>query len=139
MLTTDENYQFNTRLQINNFPETHTQEMIRAICKVFGTVKTIELVTDPIADCFKGTVNVEFSTEAEAKRAQSAMMGLKIDNCVLFVKKLSSIGHPGASDCGEVFKQLIDDKPTSCLCIKNLFCLEEMKERIDYKELEFDV
>jgi len=102
-------------------------------------VKTIELVLDPVSNTFKGTVNVEFQTEAEAKRAHSSMMGLKIEDCVLFVKKLTSIGQAGMSDCGEVFKQLIDDKPTKCLCIKNIVEIDEIEERIDYKELEYDV
>lgn len=83
-------------------------------------------------------MNVEFSTEMEAKRAQSSMMGLKIEDSILEVKKLQSAeGIPSAD--GEIFKQLIEDKPTTCLCIKNLVKLEEIDSRIDYKELEFDV
>jgi hypothetical protein len=38
-----------------------------------------------------------------------------------------------------MFKQLIEDKPTCCLCLKNIVVQSEIESRIDYKELEFDV
>jgi hypothetical protein len=40
---------------------------------------------------------------------------------------------------GEMFKLLIEDKPTTCLCLQNIVKSEEIESRIDYKELEFDV
>ena len=40
---------------------------------------------------------------------------------------------------GEIFKALIEDTPTPCLCLKNLVKAEEIDSRIEYKELEFDV
>ena len=129
----------NTKLEIANFPETHTLHMIQEICNVFGQVKTIDMVKDPITSEFKGTVHVEFTTEAEAKNANSQMMGLKIDDQILFVKKITSISAPTQDGTGEMFKALIEDKPTKCLCLKNLVRLEEIEERIDYKELELDV
>jgi hypothetical protein len=39
----------------------------------------------------------------------------------------------------EIFRQIIDDKPTSCLVLKNLVSLQENHEPEDFKELEFDV
>jgi len=42
--------------------------MVRKICEVFGQVKTVELIKDATGR-FRGIVNVEFSTEMEAKRA----------------------------------------------------------------------
>ena len=130
---------FNTKLEINNFPETHTKDMILKICDVFGQVKNIDMIKDPITSEFKGTVHVEFSTEAEAKNANSNMMGLKIENKHIFIKKITSISAPTKEGTGEVFKALIEDKPTKCLCLKNLVDLDEIEERIDYKELEFDI
>lgn len=67
------------------------------------------------------------------------MMGLKIEDQVLYVKKITSISAPTQEGSGEVFKALIEDKPTMCLCLKNVVNLDEIEERIDYKELEFDI
>ena len=129
----------NTKLEINNFPETHSLDMIQKICEVFGNVKHIDMIKDPLTSQFKGTVHIEFSNEMEAKKAHSSMMGLKIEEQVLFVKKITSISAPTQDGSGEVFKALIEDKPTSCLCLRNLVKLGEIEERIDYKELEYDV
>lgn len=111
--------------------------MVRKICEVFGQVKTVELMKDATGR-FRGIVNVEFSTEMEAKRAQSSMMGFKIEDCILEVKKLQSFEGVQSAD-GEIFKQLIEDRPTTCLCIKGIVRVEEIDSRIDYKELEFDI
>ena len=113
--------------------------MIQKICEVFGNVKNIDIIKDPITSEFKGTVHVEFLTEAEAKNAYSSMMGLKIEDQILFVKKITSISAPTQEGSGEVFKALIEDKPTKCLCLKNVVNLDEIEERMDYKELEFDI
>ena len=129
----------NTKLEIINFPNTHTLSMIQKICEVFGNVKNIDIIKDPITSEFKGTVHVEFLTEAEAKNAYSSMMGLKIEDQILFVKKITSISAPTQEGSGEVFKALIEDKPTKCLCLKNVVNLDEIEERMDYKELEFDI
>jgi hypothetical protein len=43
--------------------------MILKICEVFGNVKNIEYMRDQHNERFIGVVNVEFSTELEAKRA----------------------------------------------------------------------
>ena len=43
------------------------------------------------------------------------------------------------TDTGEVFRQLLDDKPTLCILMKNLVKPEGLENRIDYKELEFDL
>ena len=129
----------NTKLEIVNFPITHSLSMIQKICEVFGTVKNIDLIKDPLTSEFKGTVHVEFTTESEAKAAHSSMIGLRIEDQVLYVKKLTSISAPTQEGSGEVFKALIEDKPTKCLCLKNVVNLDEIEERIDYKELEFDI
>lgn len=39
----------------------------------------------------------------------------------------------------EVFKQIIEDKPTRCLVMKNMVSLQENHEPEDFKELEFDI
>ena len=113
--------------------------MIQKICEVFGNVKHMDIIKDPLTSKFKGTVHIEFSNEMEAKKAHSNMMGLKIEDKILFVKKITSISAPTTNGNGEVFKALIEDKPTACLCLKNVVKIEEIEERIDYKELEFDV
>lgn len=129
----------NTKLEIVNFPTTHTLEMITKICEVFGLIKNIDLIKDPLTSEFKGTVHVEFSTEAEARNALSSMMSLKIEGQVLYVKKITSISAPTQDGTGEVFKALLEDQPTRCLCLKNVVEPDEIEERFDYLELEFDI
>ena len=38
-----------------------------------------------------------------------------------------------------MFRQLLDDKPTLCLMLKNVIPPEGLAHRIDFKELEFDI
>jgi hypothetical protein len=79
--------------------------MIRKICEVFGCVKDVELVYDPHTDRFTGIVNVEFSSENEAKRASSAMMGLSVGDCVLDVRKIAAQeGQSSGAADGEMFR-----------------------------------
>lgn len=44
----------NTKLMINNFPSTHTKDMIQQICEVFGKVKSVDLLKDPATGEFRG-------------------------------------------------------------------------------------
>mmetsp|Transcript_34327 Transcript_34327/g.33537 ORF Transcript_34327/g.33537 Transcript_34327/m.33537 type:complete len:144 (+) Transcript_34327:812-1243(+) len=67
------------------------------------------------------------------------MMGLKVGESVLFVKRLTTISAPTTSVDGEVFKSLIEDKPTTCLVLRNCVKLDEMDQREDYKELEQEI
>ena len=121
---------------VSNFPVTHTKDMIRKIADVFGKVKNVDILRDTATGEFKGTVNIEYETELDAKRGQNGMMGLKVEDQILFVKRLTTISAPTANLEGEVFKSLIEDKPTSCLMLKNCVKLDEMTERDDFKDLE---
>ena len=66
------------------------------------------------------------------------MMGLKVGEGLLYVKRLTTISAPTANLDGEMFKALLDDSPTPCLQLKNIVVKEEL-EREDYKELEESV
>ena len=44
----------NTKLQITNFPPSHSKEMIMKICSVFGKVKALDMLKDPATGEFKG-------------------------------------------------------------------------------------
>jgi len=79
---------------------------------------------------------VEYTSELETKKALSGLMGLKVEDCVLFVKRLTTITAPSTNLDGEVFKSLIEDKATSCLVLKNLVKMEEIDSRDEYKDLE---
>jgi len=96
---------------------------------------------------FTGNILALYSSSIDAKRALHGMTGLKVEDSVLLTKKLSgnqSIGQ-GAGGVDqqvgeeEVFQALIEDRATKVLCLKNVVDLEEIKARMDYKELEFDV
>ena len=87
---------------------------------------------------------VEFETEMEAKQGYNGMMGFKFsmknNEYVLYVKRLQSIAAPtNPYGEGEVFKSLIEDKPTKCLVLRGSVAKEEIETREDYKEIEFYV
>ena len=69
----------NTKLMVDNFPATHTKEMISKICQVFGKVKSIDLLKDPSTGEFRGQVHVEYETEQDAKKGYNGMLGLKVE------------------------------------------------------------
>ncbi len=129
----------NTKLLVINFPSTHTKDMIMKICEVFGKVKSIDLLKDPATGEFKGQIHVEYIDEVEAKKGHTGMMGLKVGEGVLYVKRLTTLATPAASVEGEMFKALLDDIPTTCLMMRNLVVKEEIESREDYKELEASV
>jgi RNA recognition motif-containing protein len=116
---------------------TYSETMVRKICEVFGTINKLDMQNDTNGR-FRGIINIEFSSEVEAKRAQSAMMGFKVEDSILDSRKICSFEGVQSVD-GEIFKSLIEDKPTTCLCLKSIVKQEEIESRIDYKELEFDV
>lgn len=113
--------------------------MIYKICEVFGKVKTLDLLKDPATGEFKGQIHVEYNDEIDAKKAHTGLMGFKMDQALLFVKRLTTITAPTANLDGEMFKALLDDSPTPCLQLKNLVVKDELKQREDYKELEESV
>lgn len=73
------------------------------------------------------------------------MTGLEVGKNILYVKKVQApteeenpdILEQGANE--EVFRQIIEDKATPCLVIKNLVSLAENHQPEDFKELEFDI
>lgn len=129
----------NTKLMVTNFPSEYSKESINKICEVFGKIKHIDILKDPATGEFKGHIHVEYETEMDAKKGFAGMMGLKVEDNVLFVKRMTTINAPTASMEGEVFKSLIEDKPTPCLIMRNVVKIEEIESRDDYKELEYDV
>eukprot|EP00349_Pseudokeronopsis_sp_Brazil_P002404 CAMPEP_0202956210 /NCGR_PEP_ID=MMETSP1396-20130829/742_1 /ASSEMBLY_ACC=CAM_ASM_000872 /TAXON_ID= /ORGANISM="Pseudokeronopsis sp., Strain Brazil" /LENGTH=187 /DNA_ID=CAMNT_0049673129 /DNA_START=696 /DNA_END=1262 /DNA_ORIENTATION=+ len=109
------------------------------ICEVFGKVRSVDLLKDTATGEFRGQVHVEYENEPDAKKGYMGMLGLNVEEGVLFVKRLTTINAPSSSLEGEVFKQLIEDRPTRCLVLKNCVLLDEMQAREDYKELEASV
>ena len=78
------------------------------------------------------------------------MTGIQILNKVLLVRKmqppsaeelkeLQKKSGIDTSNNEEIFKQIIEDKPTKCLVLKNVVSLQENHDPEDFKELEFDV
>jgi hypothetical protein len=106
---------------------------------VFGKVKNVDLLKDTSTGEFRGQVHVEYDNEVDAKKGFTGMMGLKVGDTVLFVKRLTTISAPSTTIEGEVFKSLIEDKPTCCIILKNLVKQEEIDARDDYKDLEASV
>ena len=96
----------------------------------------MDLLKDPVTGEFKGQVNIEFMDEVDAKKGYNGLMGLNIEGALLHVKRLTTLAAPNASLDGEMFKMLLEDRPTTCLMLRNVFCKEEIEKREDYKELE---
>jgi len=48
--------QMNVKLMVENFPEDHTENMIRKILGLFGTVKTLDMIKDTTTGMFKGSI-----------------------------------------------------------------------------------
>ena len=73
------------------------------------------------------------------------MMGLQVGQKYLYVKKCQPPTEEelaeelGETADNEIFKQIIEDKPTNCLVLKNVVSLQENHQPEDFKELEFDV
>lgn len=114
---------------------------------VSGKVEKVEMVMDEQTGQFGGNANVDFESENDAKQAFNKMMGLQVKNKYLYVKKclpptedelIKEIGGENIAD-HEIFKQIIEDKATKCLVLKNVVELAENHEPEDFKELEFDV
>ena len=53
-------------------------------------MKLVDLVIDPHTGRFTGVVNVDYGSELDAKKACTGMIGLRIDNHVLDVRKIAS-------------------------------------------------
>lgn len=99
-------------------------------------MKSVDLLKDPSTGEFKGQVHIEYMDEVEAKKGHVGMMGLQIGEALLYVKRLTTLATNTANIDGEMFKALLEDKPTPCLMLRNLFVKEEIETREDYKELE---
>lgn len=84
-------------------------------------------------------MHVEYVDEVEAKKGHTGMMGLKVGEGLLFVKRMTTLAGPIGGMEGEMFKALLDDDPTSCLMLRGLVVKEEIEQREDYKELEDSV
>lgn len=54
----------------------------------------MDLLKDVTTGEFKGQVNVEFEDELEAKKGFTGLMGFKIEEKVLFVKRLTTVSAP---------------------------------------------
>jgi hypothetical protein len=68
-------------------------------------VKLVELVIDPHTGRFTGVVNVDYGSELDAKKACTGMIGLRIDNHVLDVRKIASLESGNANGTeGEMFR-----------------------------------
>lgn len=100
------------------------------MCKIYGNVVSVEMIKDS-QNLFNGSCNVDFESEFEAKKAFSSMMGLQVGQKYLYVKKAQPPTEEEIADeiannpaeCGEIFLQIIEDKPTNCLVLKNVVSL----------------
>ena len=134
-----------SKLLISNLPLEFSEKEIREVLSVLGNVKTVEKIIEQSSGTYKGQAYVEYATEEETRKAMNLIMGMKIGDNVLLVKRLSS-STPASlylpSDKGDegegVFKALIEDRPTCCIVLKNIVIVEEITDRNEYNELEND-
>ena len=68
------------------------------------------------------------------------MMGLQVGSKYLYVKKVEEKAREelvGGEE--EVFRLVIEDRPSRCLVMRNVVSLQDNHQMEDFKELEFDV
>jgi len=66
-------------------------------------------------------------------------MGMVIGGNILQAKKLTTLTSDVNDVENRIFKNLIEDKPTHCLMLRNVLKLNEIDSRNDYEELEQSV
>jgi RNA recognition motif-containing protein len=123
-------------------PLHYTKDDIEKILGIFGKLKHVEPIIDPATSVFRGQAYVDYETEMESKKALNGAMGLKIEDNVLFVKRLTAVEATNlalaSSGDSEVFKKVIEDRPTPCLSIRGIIDIHDI-EKDEFPEVEMEI
>ena len=85
------NFPSTSKIFVSNIPLKFKENDVKEIFKIFGRIKSIELLTDPTTKEFNGQCNLEYETEKSTQEALHYAMGMKLSENVLYVKRSTSI------------------------------------------------
>lgn len=79
-----------TKLQVSNLPLEYSEEQVREILNICGQIKELEMISDDNTGKYKGEVFVQYEREEDSRKAEAALMGMKILDAFLHVKKVQT-------------------------------------------------
>ena len=79
-----------TKLLVSNLPIDYDETQIKEILSVIGSIKHLEIITDPNTGKYKGEVYVQYEREEDSRRAETTLLGMNIKDAYLSVKKVQS-------------------------------------------------
>lgn len=79
-----------------------TEDEVRKLFSVVGTVTSVHLVTDAASGAFRGCGYVRMSTEEEAEEAVDLLNGAKLGDRLIVVKNAppKTFGRPAGASAG---------------------------------------
>ena len=78
-------------LYVGSLPYETTEDDLRRLFAVAGTVQSVHLITDPVSGKSKGCGYVKMTTESEAKEAINSLDGARFENRLITVSIARSI------------------------------------------------
>lgn len=78
----------NSKLLVTNLPLFFNESNIKEFFKIFGKLKSIELMKDEETHKFNGQCCIEFETEEGTQKALHYAMGIEIERKVLYIKRI---------------------------------------------------
>ena len=151
------------KLQVTNLPPTMNKEGVEKLMSIFGKVKNVEIILDPIKKSPNGQCYVEFSNELELLKAVSGAMGMKLGEYVLETKKVPISQTADALAIGVLIKNaaerlvsnpesadnligitsqsrnLLEAHPSRVIKLKNLVNFAELLDNNYYDDLLVDI
>lgn len=126
---------------------------------MFGKLKGVEIIKDPITGSSTGQCQLEYETERETQEALRHVMGLKLGENILYIKRsvgiiptytnptqinnhhgiLGSVSNPILAISTEDFIKYRETQPSKIICIKNMVTLRELEDTNEYEDFYDDV
>jgi RNA recognition motif-containing protein len=89
-------------LYVRHISDKATENDLRKLFAVAGTVASVRLITDPVTGQFKGCGFVKMATESEAHEALITLDGALLINRVIAVSEARPQKHPGGKSGGNL-------------------------------------
>ncbi|HEV8342462.1 MAG TPA: RNA-binding protein [Candidatus Binatia bacterium] len=84
----------NSKLYVGGLPYSVTEEQLQQIFAEYGTVESVNLLVDQIADHSRGFGFVEMSSGREAQKAAQALNRTQLERHTLVVNEAKPMGKP---------------------------------------------
>lgn len=128
-----------TKLKVINWPIEYTENEIRQILEVCGEIKELELIKDENTGKYKGEIYVQYNNEEDSRKAETTLMGMKIQDAYLHIKKVqttTTLQNDG-TEGPKIWQE--ECNPCSCLTLTNLLIPESITDPLEYAEVEDEV